>query len=93
MLVRWLSGRPRNQRINTLKQTVYLGTYATTKLHKSAVKRNRMRRRCREALRVAIQDSQSIPILQLLMTPRSSSLSCDFKDVQEDVQSFLSQFS
>ena len=85
--VRVLLGAPKSQK-NT--EGVFLGTFASTKLHKSAVKRNRMRRRCREALRIAIQETDKLPTVQLLLSPRSSSLTCDYADIQEDVASFLS---
>ena len=72
-------------------RAVLVGTSASTKLNKSAVKRNRMRRRCREALRVTIKDptkNQKLTTknlrLQLLLQPRSSSLTCDFVELRSD---------
>jgi len=93
MIIRWISGPPRHPNINPAVCAVYAGTYASVKLHKSAVKRNRMRRRCREALRREVKERDILPTIQLLMTPRSSSLSCDFSDIQADVRSFLSSVS
>jgi len=86
-IVRVLRGAPRPQKDT---EGVFLGTFASTKVHKSAVKRNRMRRRCREALRRAIQETDKLPTVQLLLAPRSSSLTCDYKDIQDDVSTFLS---
>jgi ribonuclease P protein component len=66
-----------------------VGTSASKKLHKSAVKRNKMRRRCREALRVTTKESTKNLNVQLLITPRSSSLTCDFNELRSDAEAFL----
>ena len=93
MNIRWLPGvsysvwREKKERS---PKGLYIGTFASTKLEKSAVKRNRMRRRCREALRVVVQEEQDLPTAQLLLSPRSSSLTCAFQDILSDVRLFLS---
>ncbi|MAE68719.1 MAG: ribonuclease P protein component [Candidatus Peribacteraceae bacterium] len=89
--VKWLRGAPKNPNIDPTKSAIYIGTAASVKLHKSAVKRNRMRRRCREAFRRTIKSHKKPPTIQLLVSPRSASLDCDFDDVLRDVDSFLSQ--
>ncbi|MDD5623258.1 MAG: ribonuclease P protein component [Candidatus Peribacteraceae bacterium] len=93
MYIRWLPGAP-PPLWRTLKerapQGLYVGTFASTKLSKRAVDRNRMRRRCREALRTVVRAEQKLPTAQLLLSPRSSSLTCDFTDIVSDVRSFLS---
>jgi len=92
MNIRWMSGIPSNmwqQLKEKAPQGIYLGTFASLSLSKRAVDRNRMRRRCREALRTTIRDEKEFPTVQLLLSPRSSSLSCDFQDVLRDVRSFL----
>jgi len=86
--IRWLPGPPRTQRAET--EGFFVGTFASSKLHKSAVKRNRMRRRCREALRKTVREIDKLPTVQLLLSPRSPSLTCDFGDIVADVQAFLS---
>jgi ribonuclease P protein component len=88
MMIRWLPGAPRTLPPGT--QGFFIGTFASTKLHKSAVKRNRMRRRCREALRTIVSESDKLPTVQLLLSPRSPSLTCDFHDISSDVHAFLS---
>ena len=72
---------------------VFLGTSASLRLHKSAVKRNRMRRRCKEALRTTLQGHAKLPSCQLLMTPKSSSLSCDFSELRADAEAFFTHLS
>ena len=90
MMIRWLSGAPRHPAADPKKVAVYVGVLASAKLDKSAVRRNRMRRRCREALRIELKERSVLPTLQLLLSPRSSSLTCDFTDILTDVRSFLS---
>lgn len=71
-------------------ERIFVGTAASTKLDKSAVKRNRMRRRCREAFRLAVkQEKTLLAPCQLIIVPRSSSLTCDFDELTEDAQNFL----
>jgi len=93
MVIRWMPGKPKNQRINTLKRGLFVGTLASNRLNKSAVKRNRMRRRCREALRKYVKDLKSVPTMQLLLMPRSRSLTCGFADIEADVRAFLAHVS
>ncbi len=63
---------------------LYIGVLTSTKLHKSAVKRNRMRRRCREAMRLKVLELKQLPSVQLLLLPRSSSLSAPFDELLAD---------
>ena len=93
MFIRWLPGHPRHPAVNRSSEGMYVGTLASTKLDKSAVKRNRMRRRCREALRLFLREDQNVPTMQLLLAPRSSSLSAPFPEIQQDIRAFLSSRS
>lgn len=71
---------------------LFVGTIVSSKLEKSAVKRNRMRRRCREALRVTTQQLAvgSWPVAtQVLLSPRATSLTCDFEELLQDTKNFL----
>src|SRR3989344_5200373 len=85
MNVTYMMGSPRSG----MSLGIFVGTAASTKLDKSAVKRNRMRRRCREALRLAVKEEKTIPTCQLIIVPRSSSLQCDFAELLKDAQTFL----
>ncbi len=106
--VRYLHGAPRSTSAASLSSSaVFVGTLTSTKLDKSAVKRNRMRRRCREALRITLkglsvaagriprsQPNSQFPIpnpcfFQLLLLPRSSSLSADFGELTKDAEHLL----
>jgi len=89
MTIRWLSGAPRRPDVDPAVSALYVGTAASTKLYRTAVGRNRMRRRCREALRVSVLKQSNLPTLQLLLSPRSSSLSCDFAELLTDIRDFL----
>lgn len=89
-MVRWMPGYPKHPHADPGERTFYVGVLATSKLDKSAVKRNRMRRRCREALRTSLAERDDLQTIQLLLMPRSISLSCDFEDIRSDVLLFLS---
>ncbi|HLD71100.1 MAG TPA: ribonuclease P protein component [Candidatus Peribacteraceae bacterium] len=89
MSIRFVFGAPRHPAANVTKG-VYMGTLVSAKLDKSAVKRNRMRRRVREALRTTILSSPERPPVQLLILPRSSTLSCTFPELLKDITGFLS---
>lgn len=93
MTIRFLPGAPKHPNVNPTMSAIYVGTVASTKLDKSAVKRNRMRRRCREALRITLKKHANLPTIQLLIAPRSSSLQCTFEDIVSDVAAFLSTIS
>ena len=88
MVIRWLSASPRT--VSGREAGLYVGTVASTKLHKSAVKRNRMRRRCREALRKIVREQEKFPTCQLLICPRSTSLHAPFVEIENDIRAFLS---
>lgn len=90
MTIRWFPGHPKHPGAIPGTRAIYAGTVASAKLHKSAVKRNRMRRRCREALRTAVREREDLATVQLLILPRSSSLDCAFPEIQQDIRSFLS---
>ena len=91
MHMRVLLGTPKHPHADHAHFALYIGTIASLKLDKSAVKRNRMRRRCREAWRLAAKDAPwPLPAsFQLLIMPRSSSLKAPFPDLQKDVSRFL----
>lgn len=91
MSIKWLRSAPKHPNIDPSAMAIYIGTAASIKLDKSAVKRNRMRRRCREGFRRTLKSHKKLPTIQLLLSPRSASLDCDFDDIISDVESFLSQ--
>jgi ribonuclease P protein component len=71
------------------KEGMNVGTYAPASLHKSAVKRNRMRRRCREALRIIVKNMHVTPSIQILLCPRQISLICPFEEIARDIKEFF----
>jgi ribonuclease P protein component len=88
--MRFAPGAPRHPAIDPTKPGIYVGAVTSAKLDKSAVKRNRMRRRCREGLRVLVKEQPDFGPLQLLIIPRSSSLSAPFSEISQDLRAFLS---
>jgi ribonuclease P protein component len=91
LVVRLDTRRPRTAREKEMG--LFVGTLASGKLHKSAVVRNRMRRRCREALRIVVKDMKTLPDAQLILAPRLVSLTCPFEEIVVDVRTFLSILS
>lgn len=88
-IIRYLFGHPFNVVTSpTTPAVVYMGSYAPLALHKHAVKRNRMRRRCREALHAQMVQQQKIPTVQLLLCPKISSLESDYRLIQTDMSRF-----
>ncbi len=72
---------------------LFVGVVTSARLHKSAVKRNRMRRRCREALRLEISETPKQVTAQLILLPRSSSLTAPFGELLLDARHLLSSLS
>ena len=89
MTIRWLRGVPKHSNVDLRLEAIYAGTLASTKLNKSAVKRNRMRRRCREALRRYCKTTTKLPTMQMMISPRAASLLCDFSEIEADVEKFF----
>ncbi len=98
MQARVLFGLPRNLSENT-PPCLLVGVLTSTRLDKSAVKRNRMRRRCKESLRLTLKSLTPVPTprpypsAQLLILPRSSSLSAPFGEILADAALLLSFLS
>ncbi len=88
--VRFVLGAPRHPAVDPEAQALYVGCFASSKLDKSAVRRNRMRRRCREALRISLNKHGDLPAAQLLLCPKTASLDAPFEDILGDVSTFLS---
>lgn len=85
-------GLPRPLPVTT-PPAVFVGVVTSAKLDKSAVKRNRMRRRCCEALRIAVSQSPKEVTAQLILLPRSSSLTAPFGELLLDARRLLSSLS
>jgi ribonuclease P protein component len=90
MMIHWLPGAPKHPNVDPTRAALYVGTFASLSLDKSAVKRNRMRRRVREALRLGAQNQEKLGAAQLLIRPRAASLTAPFESLQKDIQTFLS---
>jgi ribonuclease P protein component len=88
MQARFLTGLARTMPA-TAAHGLYVGTLTSAKLDKSAVRRNRMRRRCREALRTRAREHTKLPAIQLLLLPRSSSLAADFGELLADADHLI----
>ena len=92
MHMRIMRGLPRGSTLPN--HSILVGVVTSAKLDASAVKRNRMRRRCREALRKTLLDHPSVPVsVQLILLPRSSSLTAPFDELLSDARRFLFSLS
>ena len=90
--VRYFGGVPKNH-TGIVVSEILLGIVTSSKLNPSAVERNRMRRRCREALRLTLTQYNDVPVAQLILLPRSSSLRCDFTELLSEAKLLLSFLS
>lgn len=89
----WICGAPRTGA--TTLAGIYVGTVIAASVDKSAVRRNTMRRRCREALRAECDawNGPELPIAQLLLRPRSASLDTPFGDLRQEARRLLTALS
>lgn len=88
-IVRFLLGTPKTVLVAPPTSTVFVGTFASSSVHKHSVARNRMRRRLKEAFRLQIVEQTNLPTIQLLISPKQSSLSAPFSIVQTDIDQFF----
>jgi ribonuclease P protein component len=68
---------------------IFLGCKTSAKLAKRAVDRNRMRRRIKEAMRHSVPLQTKIQTVQLLITPKYSSLNAPFAELLADANTLL----
>lgn len=86
--VRFIIGAPKALPPSAMPK-IFLGLVTSAKLEPSAAKRNRMRRRCREAIRVTLLPT-SLPVTaQLIVLPRSSTLTAPFGELLADAEKLL----
>lgn len=71
-------------------ENLCIGLRTPKQLSAKAVERNRMRRRCRESIRITLQTKQKIPTVLLVVTPKSSSLRAPFSELLIDAEHLLS---
>jgi ribonuclease P protein component len=88
VIIRWIPSAPR--RPGTPREGVFVGTFASAKISKSAVERNRMRRRIREAMRLSLLERDVLPAAQLLLCPHRASLDAPFELLLSEARTFLS---
>jgi len=77
---------------NKLPQNCY-GVVVSKKVHKSAAKRNRLRRQIYESIRILEQDGlvPSTPASDIVLLARPSLLEKDFTAIKSAVQELLTQ--
>ena len=66
-----------------------IGFVVSKKVHKSAVKRNRLKRRMREVVRLLIKDGALRPGNMVVIMAKASMLDAEYQDIEKDIVSLL----
>lgn len=80
----------------TAEQSTKVGFVISKKIHKRAVKRNRIKRLMREAYRIALRNGEieeSQKWLSLIFTARQACLEADFKQIYNSVVTLIKKMN
>lgn len=80
---------PKKEDPDSFKKQLKLAIAAGLKVHKSAVKRNRVRRQIREALRLLIKDGLLKSGYYILVVARKDVLDKDYADISQEIKLLL----
>lgn len=82
---------PKKEDPNSFQKQLKLAIAAGLKVHKSAVKRNRVRRQIREALRLLLKDGQIKNGYYILVVARKDVLDKEYAEISQEVKVLLSR--
>ena len=85
------SGSGTGEDPESFKKQLKLAIAAGLKVHKSAVKRNRVRRQIREALRLLIKDGKIKNGYYILVVARKDVLDKDYAEISDEVKVLLNR--
>ncbi|MEK7131608.1 MAG: ribonuclease P protein component [Patescibacteria group bacterium] len=80
---------PKKEDPDSFKKQLKLAIAAGLKVHKSAVKRNRVRRQIREALRLLIKDGLLKSGYYILVVARKDVLDKDYAEISQEIKVLL----
>lgn len=82
---------PKKEDPDSFKTQLKLAIAAGLKVHKSAVKRNRVRRQIREVLRLLLKDGQIKNGYYILVVAKKDTLDKDYAEISAEVKVLLSR--
>jgi len=82
---------PKKEDPNSFKKRLKLAIAAGLKVHKSAVKRNRVRRQIREVLRLLLKDGQIKNGYYILVVVKKDTLDKDYAEISAEIKVLLSK--
>lgn len=82
---------PKKEDVDNFKKQLKLAIAAGLKVHKSAVKRNRVRRQIREVLRLLLKDGKIKIGYYILVVAKKDTLDKDYAEISEEVKVLLSR--
>ena len=82
---------PKKEDPDSFKKQLKLAIAAGLKVHKSAVKRNRVRRQIREALRLLLKDGKIKNGYYILVVAKKDTLDKDYAEISDEIKVLLSR--
>lgn len=82
---------PKKEDVDKFQKQLKLAIAAGLKVHKSAVKRNRVRRQIREALRLLIKDGRIKNGYYILVVAKKDTLDKDYAEISQEIKVLLSR--
>lgn len=82
---------PKKEDVDKFQKQLKLAIAAGLKVHKSAVKRNRVRRQIREAIRLLIKDGRIKNGYYILVVAKKDSLDKDYAEISQEIKVLLNR--
>ena len=82
---------PKKEDVDKFQKQLKLAIAAGLKVHKSAVKRNRVRRQIREAIRLLIKDGRIKNGYYILVVAKKDTLDKDYAEISQEIKVLLSR--
>ena len=82
---------PKKEDLNTFKKQLKLAIAVGLKVHKSAVKRNKLKRQISEVLRLLLKDGQIKNGYYILVVARKDVLDKDYAEISQEIKVLLSR--